>query len=165
LKRKLIGLIACGCIIAGTVYAASGSAKDEKFPKKMDNAISKYLVQKFRNSNDSSEKGFEVHHVYGTETKDNFTTAYIKSEYGEFQKSNDDMLSGHVVPAVIKMKQTGSTYEVIDYEEAKDGEMYVDSIKAMFPKQYAKQILKNNSNSFDLNAQLMKKVHEWNNSN
>jgi hypothetical protein len=165
LKRLLNGVLAIGCIIAGTVYAASGSSKGEKYTKKIDNVISSYLVQKFHNSNDSSEKGFEVHHVYGTETKDDVTTAYILSEYGEFQKSSYDMLSGQVVPAVIKMKQTGSSYEVIDYKEAKDGEMYVDSIKEMFPEQYAEQILKEKSNSFDLNAQLMKEVHEWNRSN
>ena len=164
MKRLLIGVLTTGSIIAGIVYAASGSSKGEKYPKKMDKAISNYIVKKFHNSNDSSEKGFEVHHVYGTETKDKVTTAYILSEYGEFQKSNDNELSGQVVPAVIKMKHTGSSYEVIEYEEAKDGSMYADSINEMFPKQYAKQILKKNSNSFDLNTQLMKKVHEWNHS-
>ena len=171
MKRILIGVLATGCIIAGTFYAASGSSEGEKYPKKIDNVISSYLVQKFHNSNDfyhsndTNEKGFEVHHVYGAETKNDVITAYILSEYGEFQKSNNNELSGQVVPAVIKMKQAGSSYEIIDYEEAKDGAMYVDSIKEMFPKQYAEQILKKNSNSFDLNAQLMKKVQEWNRSN
>ena len=52
------------------------------------------------------------------------------------ETSGSDHVSGHSLPAVIKLKKENDRYVVIDYTEPKDGSSYGLSLKKMFPEKY-----------------------------
>ncbi|WP_088068071.1 hypothetical protein [Gottfriedia luciferensis] len=165
MKKFLIGTLISILFIICVGCAINTMKINSKYDKNMDKVITRYLIDRFYDPNDpnygDSTKAFEVHHVFGTETKKNVTTFYINSAFGVFRQSIDAILSGYVVPAVIKIKKTNSSYEVIDYEEPRDGKLYVETVKKMFPKKYVNRVLSNGTRE-ELNKKLLKQVHEWN---
>lgn len=160
MKKYYITTVVLGLLISLTGCNSIGSKKNPTYAKEMDKVISEYIIDR-NNRSDETSKAFEVHHVYGTKTTNHITTFYILSNFGVFRKGTDTMLSGYIVPAVVTIKKTDDTFKVSDYKEAKDGSMYVDSIKEMYPKKYENQVL-NNVGKQELDKELMKQVHKFN---
>ena len=84
----------------------------------------------------------QAHHTYGTEQKDGKTIVYTVTRQAEFGFINGYFtdVSGSMAPTVI----TFGSYMGGDsaVATAKDGALYASSIREMFPKEYADEILK-----------------------
>ncbi|CAN7528199.1 hypothetical protein [Rossellomorea sp. LjRoot5] len=135
---------------------------DKQITQQIDDAISHYIVQKYATSYYGTEKQFEVHKVYGTSEKDGLLSVYMWSYYGGFNQANGlESQSGHSLPAVIRLKQDGDIYSVIDYTEPQDGSMYQSSLEKMFPAKYVKSAQRDSGNIGDLEKEMNKKVKAW----
>ena len=135
---------------------------DKQVTQSIDDAISDYIVKKSSEGYAGTEKQFEVHKVYGTSEKDGVLSVYMWSYYGGFnQTTGTEAQSGHSLPAVIRLKQDGDTYSVIDYTEPQDGSMYQSSLEKMFPAKYVKSSQKDSGNIGGLEKEMNKKVKAW----
>jgi hypothetical protein len=125
-------------------------------------AISDYIVQHSAKAYAGTEKQFEVHKVYGTSEKDGVLSVYMWSYYAGFNgATGSEAQSGHSLPAVIRLKQDGDTYSVIDYTEPQDGSMYQSSLEKMFPAKYVKSAQRDSGNIGGLQKEMDKKVKAW----
>ncbi len=128
----------------------------------MDDTISNYIIDHYKNVYPKSDKQIEVHLVYGTEEKNGMTKVFIRSFYQGFNIATGAQgLSGHSLPALITMKKDGNEYKVVEYKEAKDGSDYASSIKRMFPKRFAEMALSNSGNLDEVEHEMNEKVEEW----
>ncbi|UXH46345.1 hypothetical protein N5C46_09995 [Rossellomorea vietnamensis] len=135
---------------------------DKQITPQIDDAISHYIVKKYATSYYGTEKQFEVHKVYGTSEKDGILSVYMWSYYGGFNQANGlEAQSGHSLPALIRLKQEGDAYSVIDYTEPQDGSMYQSSLEKMFPAKYVKSARRDNGNIGGLEKKMDKKVKAW----
>ncbi len=135
---------------------------NKQITQQIDDVISHYIIQKYATSYSGTEKQFEVHNVYGTSEKDGVLSVYMWSYYGGFnQATGTEAQSGHSLPAVIRLKQDGDTYSVIDYTEPQDGSMYQSSLEKMFPAKYVKSAQKDSGNIGGLQKEMDNKVKAW----
>lgn len=81
----------------------------------------------------------EGHYIMDTEEEDDRVKSYVLTMYGMygFEDGNFVKVSGSgVIPAVITHTKTpDGGYELLDYQIAMDGGMYLGSVKELFPKQ------------------------------
>lgn len=111
---------------------------------KLDKAISKAILSDKNNDTWLGEFLTEEHFIFGTEEEDDTATVYLMEEITSFGFLNGFFtdVGGHIVPAVFKFKRVGTDYELLSRDYAEDGSLYTDSIKKLFPKRYAKKVLK-----------------------
>ena len=84
------------------------------------------------------------------------------SYYGGFNKYiGIENQVGHSLPAVINLSKEGKEYSVIEYFEPQDGNLYLSSLKKMFPEKYLKLIQQDSGNIEELQNEMDEKVKEW----
>jgi hypothetical protein len=128
----------------------------------MNNVISNYIIEKYKTEDVPTAKQFEVHKIYGTETKDNIITVYLYSMYTEILNLKDlEIQPSHAYPVLIRLKKSNSSYAVTDYEKPESGYYYPSSIEKMFPRKYAKQALKNTGQTYDLTKRMNEEIEGW----
>ena len=115
-----------------------------------DKLLSQIILDRHKGGYLGGECQAEGHIILGTE-QDNSdkTIIYALVMYGEyaFQDGNFVKVSGSgIIPTKITLLNTGS---YIDYEQAKDGSMYAQSIKEMFPKNLQKRALSPHKSDHD----------------
>jgi len=145
------------------VMVACSSTQEVQVTKEMNEVITSYIKDHYKNIYYEDNEQFEAHKVYGAEGKGGFISVYIYSVYTEFTKNDPIERAGHSLPALIRLEKDGDTYKVIQYKEPEDGSLYVSSIKKMFPKKYVNQALNDSGNVPELHKQIDEQVQKWKN--
>ncbi|MFB7140795.1 hypothetical protein ACFCYN_14170 [Gottfriedia sp. NPDC056225] len=165
MKKQVVSLLLSCLVVVSTAGCSQTSATNgpKGVTKKMDAFISNYVVDKYKgNLNNPSDKGFEVHKIYGSKNKNDTTTVYLQYFYEGFSYSTKaELETGSVVPASITLKEKGDSYKVVRYEEPGDGDMLYDDLKRIFPSKYVKQISHDQSIAAGLQDEMDKKVKQW----
>ncbi len=141
-----------------------GSSKGESIQvtNEMNTVISDFILDYNKDKYYETEKQFESHKIYGAKEVNGVVEVYIYSLYLGFNRSTRDReQSGGSFPVLIKMKNENGSYSVIDYKEPENGDMYVDSIKEMFPKKYAYKAIQDTGSIGKLDKEIKKKVAVW----
>ncbi|PFH81123.1 hypothetical protein COI44_23430 [Bacillus sp. AFS088145] len=165
MKKEVVSLM-LGCLVVVSAAGCSQtSAADgpKGVSKEMDAFITNYVVAQYKGQlNNPTDKGFEVHKIYGSKKKDDTTTVYLQYFYEGFSYSTKTELeTASVVPASITLKEKGNSYEVVDYKEPGDGDMFGDDLKKLFPSKYVKETIHDQSNAAGLQDEMDKKVKNW----
>ncbi|MFS0673683.1 hypothetical protein [Ornithinibacillus sp. 179-J 7C1 HS] len=135
---------------------------DKHITAEIDEAISDYIIEKYSSSYPDTDKQFEVHRVYGTSESEGVLSVYMWSYYSGFNKSTGlESQAGHSLPAVIRLRNEGENYSVIEYLEPQDGSYYLSSLEEMFPKKYVRLAKKDSGNIEDLQKEMDLKVKQW----
>ena len=130
--------------------------------EEMNEVISNYIVEKYKDIAAPTDQQFEVHKVYGTNEENDVTHLYIWSYYAGFNiATGKEEQSGHSLPALIDLKTTESGYEVVNYTEPEDGSEWTASLEKMFPKKYVKKAHQDAVNIDSLEKEMDKKVAAW----
>lgn len=112
-------------------------SKYRKISSSLDEAISNAVKDSIYEDYYLGELDTEAHVILGKKEIENKLDVYTIVNYGSFQFENDvfTLVSGvWGLPMVLTFeKDENNNYYFIDYKEAMDGGMYVDSIKEMFP--------------------------------
>lgn len=112
-------------------------SKYRKISSSLDEAISNAVKDSIYEDYYLGELDTEAHVILGKKEIENKLDVYTIVNYGSFQFENDvfTLVSGAWgLPMVLTFeKDENNNYYFIDYKEAMDGGMYVDSIKEMFP--------------------------------
>ena len=112
-------------------------SKYRKISSDLDEAISNAVKDSIYEDYYLGELDTEAHVILGKKEIGNKLDVYTIVNYGSFQFENDvfTLVSGAWgLPMVLTFeKDENNNYYFIDYKEAVDGGMYVDSIKEMFP--------------------------------
>ena len=112
-------------------------SKYRKISSSLDEAISNAVKDSIYEDYYLGELDTEAHVILGKKEIENKLDVYTIVNYGSFQFENDvfTLVSGAWgLPMVLTFeKDENNNYYFIDYKEAVDGGMYVDSIKEMFP--------------------------------
>ncbi len=98
-----------------------------------DKLLSGIILDRHKGGYIEGECQAEGHIILDAEQNEDKTILYALVMYGEygFEDGNFVKVSGSgIIPTKITLLNTGS---YIDYEQAKDGSMYTESIKEMFP--------------------------------
>ncbi|KZE68927.1 hypothetical protein AWM68_01265 [Fictibacillus phosphorivorans] len=128
----------------------------------MHEMISTYIIQSYEDVYPKTDKQFEVHKVYGTKKIGDITTVYLYSLYSGFNKeTKTEGQSGHLVPAVIKLKNEDGKYVVSSYKEPSDGDDFKNTLYKIFPRKYAAQALEDTGNLAVLHEELERKAEAW----
>ncbi|NIK26903.1 hypothetical protein [Paenibacillus lupini] len=143
------------------LQSCSSSAENLELDQSVNEAISNYIVDQYKDVYSNSDKAFEVHKVYGSTETGNEITVYIYSLYGGFNKNSRNSVNGHSLPAVVKLKEVKGVYTITSYKEPKDGDEFNESTKLMFPKKYHTQIWDDVKNAANLQDDLQEKANQW----
>lgn len=115
----------------------------------LDPALEKALTNEilFSHQPAGSELGectAESHFVFGKKETNDTVTVYLLEEYARFGFQNGFFtdVGGGRTPAVYSFRKTDDGYTLLSKDYAKDGSYYVPSIKELFPRRWAKQILR-----------------------
>lgn len=112
-------------------------SKYRKISSSLDEAILNAVKDSIYEDYYLGELDTEAHVILGKKEIENKLDVYTIVNYGSFQFENDvfTLVSGAWgLPMVLTFeKDENNNYYFIDYKEAMDGGMYVDSIKEMFP--------------------------------
>ncbi|MCR4616268.1 MAG: helix-turn-helix transcriptional regulator [Clostridiales bacterium] len=122
----------------------TGEVVARSLDEKLDKAVSKAIFASNPFGTFMGECAAESHFVFGTEEKNETVTVYIIEEYRQFGFINGFFtdVSGGNTPAVLKFNKTDDDYTLISRETAQDGDRYTSSIKKLFPRRYAKKIIR-----------------------
>ncbi|MFF2879193.1 hypothetical protein ACFVR2_23160 [Gottfriedia sp. NPDC057991] len=165
MKKQVVSLM-LGCLVVVSAAGCSQtSAADgpKGVTKEMDAFISNYVVDKYKGQlQNPTDKGFEVHKIYGSKKENDATTVYLEYLYEGYSYSTKaELETGSRIPATITLKEKGDSYEVVDYKEPRDGSFYGEDLKKMFPSKYVKQESKDEGNAQKLEDKIQKKVKRW----
>lgn len=128
----------------------------------MHEIISSYIIQSYEGVYPKTEKQFEVHKVYGAKKVGDVTTIYLYSLYSGFNKrTKTEGQSGHLVPAVIRLKDENGKYVVSSYKEPSDGDDFKNTLYKIFPRKFAAQALDDTGNLAGLHEELERKAEAW----
>lgn len=143
------------------ITGCSDQGKPVKVTKPMDQVISDYILAHNKTLFEKTEQQFEAHKLYGARKKDSgIIDVYLYYLYEGFNRdTKTESLSGGSVPVRLKLKKVEGGYKAVGYKEAEDGSKYTDSIKEMFPKEYADQVLNVNNRQAAAQA-LQKKINK-----
>lgn len=118
--------------------------------KDIEQAVSKAIKSQGKNYL-KGEVTTEGHNILEVEEKDNVVKAYVISSFGYFSFENGiftEISGSGAIPTVMTFsKNTNGEYSLIEYKEPKDGELYNDSIKEMFPEKLWENVKSNESYS------------------
>ena len=131
-------------------------------PEQVNEVISDYIVEQYKDMFTPTDQQFEVHKVYGTSEENDVTHLYIWSYYAGFNiATGKEEQSGHSLPALIDLKETDSGYEVVNYTEPEDGSEWTASLEKIFPRRYVKKAHQDAGNVDALEKEMDKKVAAW----
>jgi beta-lactamase regulating signal transducer with metallopeptidase domain len=106
-------------------------------PSKLERELPNLIKAQHRPLRDDDYFQFATCSVLGTRTNGNITHVYAVVYYTEYLLDDDAKLvkaqNGSHMPTVISVTQNDGEYSVLDYRVPKDGALYRDSIKDMFP--------------------------------
>ncbi len=106
-------------------------------PNKLDRELPNLIKAQHRPLRDDDYFQFATCSVLGTRTDGNITHVYAVVYYTEYLLDANAKLvktqNGSHMPTVISVSQSDGEYSVLDYRTPKDGALYRDSIKDMFP--------------------------------
>lgn len=111
-------------------------AKFRKGSKNLDEAISNTIKDLTSSSFYDGELVTEAHKVIGQETQKDKLKVYLISNRSSFGFENESftIVSGEAnIPRYIEFLVEDGYYYMIDYKEVKDGSLFDDSIKSIFP--------------------------------
>ena len=150
------------CVIS-IIFILSGCASHENInvTNEMNNVITQHIKDHYKNVYGETDKQFEAHKVYGAEERNGMINVYIYSLYKEFNQGGTVEQSGHSLPALIRLKKEDEKYIVKKYKEPEDGERFLGSLKAMFPRRYVDLALQDTGNLPELHVQIDEEVQQW----
>lgn len=110
----------------------------------LDKAVSEVIFSNNASRYKPGECEVESHFVFGTKENGETVTVYLLESYAEFGFYNGFFIqiSGGTVPAVFTFRKSSDGYELIDSKYAQDGGLYISSIKEMFPRKIAAEVIK-----------------------
>ncbi|WP_066502368.1 hypothetical protein [Abyssisolibacter fermentans] len=111
----------------------------------MEDAFLKYIREEMFPPEEYSKiyKMYEAHKVFEVRKRLNRYYVYMYYAYEIYYSQYHSRSSGSN-PVVVKMKKNyNETYSVIKFKKPMDGEAYGDSLKSLFPKYIAEDILAN----------------------
>lgn len=96
-------------------------------------------------------KNFSPYIVLGRNIDGSIIDYYIWLQQRQFEFQNGVVVDGMggSIPAVMKIKKTNDSYEVLSYSEAGDGSLWAPSIQKMYPPEIAKKIMNEYSRKID----------------
>ncbi|SFG98374.1 hypothetical protein [Sporolactobacillus nakayamae] len=164
MKTSTKGLLSF-LIISLFIAGCTDQGKPVKVTKTMNQVISNYLLAHNKGLIEQTEQQYEAHKLYGARKKDTgFTEVYLYYLYEGFNREKKTEVDGGSLPVRVKLKKVGGSYKVVGYKEAEDGSKFTDSIKEMFPKEYADQVLNINNRQAVakvLQKKINKQVVKW----
>ncbi|HWL26016.1 MAG TPA: hypothetical protein VNR38_20070 [Ureibacillus sp.] len=149
--------------INGSIVQEQLNDGETQLTEEMHQRISDYIVWRYQQSEaQQTDVQFEVHKVYGTLQEGDATTVYMWSYYNSFNlASRNEEVTGASLPVTVVLQNVAGEYKVIQYEEAQDGSLYVESIKKMFPEKYVEEALEQPGNIGELQEEMQQKVTSW----
>ncbi|MBT2644349.1 hypothetical protein J7I80_19065 [Bacillus sp. ISL-41] len=151
----LLTSVLWGCEKSEAGYTDRG----DHLPEKLNTAISNFVIDEYADIYDDKDQLFEVHKVYGTHEENGKMTVYLYSYMVGMKKGSEP--SGHIVPAVIKLKKEAEGYTFISYKEPEDGTRYQSSLEKIFPDRYLESVREDTGNLDALMEEMEKKVELW----
>jgi len=146
-KKKRISLIGiCSLIIlGGTLLTSKSNIYDKvEINSKLDNAISNAIKESTIDRYYQGEFNSEAYVALGKNEKNNTIDIYALVNYGSFMFEDDifTLVSGSCgVPTKITFEiDKNNNYNLLDYKEAKDGGLYEESIKEIFPRKLINKV-------------------------
>ncbi len=144
------------------LFPEQGEGKEVILPDGIDRGnieevVTNYLLARKRRSYYQGEKAIEAHKIHRIEEKEDYITLYMEVSFAwyGFENGYFTPVSGSgAIPTVMVLKESGDGYQVIDYQEAMDGGMWLESIKQMFPSDIAEMILGDDANTAEELRQL-----------
>ncbi len=155
IKWLMILVLLTGC-------TAMNHSSDVEVTSEMNEAISDYIIHSYESVYPKTDKQFEVHKIYGAKKTGDVTTVYLYSLYSGYNKeTKTEGQSGHILPAVIKLRNNNGKYVVSYYREPSDGDAFKKTLYKMFPRQYAAEALNDTGNLPSLHKELKEKAEAW----
>ncbi|MGN1097288.1 MAG: hypothetical protein ACI4SS_00135 [Clostridia bacterium] len=172
----LAGAVCVGALVAcdeernAVPETGGGQGGENPVSLTMDEAVSSAILADSTHYADA-EFYAEGHIILGRDGKVNADSGeteevkvYAVTSIGGYTFMNGmfikDSGSG-AIPAVIILKPYGGGYEVLDIQYPKDGSMYADSIREMFPEAYHSQLLGGNDYYDELKKQEQAQAKEY----
>ena len=110
---------------------------DPLTPARLDEYISQVIIEQNSEHIQPGYTAFEAHTVFGTRRRGNEIKAYTMVYYTEYTLDGagelDDKVNGSHIPTVITVKYVNGEYELIGYDQPRDGTYYSKDIKKLFP--------------------------------
>ncbi len=129
----------------------------------MNEVISNYISDHYSSILTNAAKVFEAHKVYAIEENDGLLNVYIYTLFEGYSFANGKFGSpcGGSNPALIVLRRDKDKFNVVKFEQPKDGSECGPSIKKMFPRKYAKESMSDSSHDLGLDEQVKLKAKEW----
>ncbi|MCO7126847.1 hypothetical protein NIE88_13830 [Sporolactobacillus shoreicorticis] len=160
-KKWLLSFLIISLFVAG----CTDQGEPVKVTKSMNRVVSDYILTYNKDLSEQVDQQFEAHKIYGARKKDNgIIEVYLYYLYEEFKRDKETEVDGGSVLACVKLKKVDDNYKVVGFKEAEDGSKSTDSIKEMFPKEYAEQATDiNNQQAITkvLQKRIDKQVAKW----
>ena len=111
----------------------------------------------------NTDKQFEAHKTYGIKEENGVINVYIYSlfEGYSFVGGKFKAQSGGSYPVYMVLKRDKDKYTVVQYNEPQDGTGYANSIRSMFPSEYAEKAIKDTGFTPELQEQIKVKAKRW----
>ena len=161
-RNRRIALIVLGVLLVGLMILTAIAFRSDERPvydtdgqtglpvargldASLDAAVSAAILAENPVSPVSTgEFAAESHYVLGTDEKDGAVVVYLIERYTHFGFHNGFFtdLGGGSTPAVLTFQKTADGYSLVSCETARDGSEYVESIRSLFPREYANKVIR-----------------------
>ncbi|MFL0195173.1 hypothetical protein ACJDU8_06280 [Clostridium sp. WILCCON 0269] len=157
---SLILTISVGC---SNSKVTNNKDMDVASKKVINEVISNYISNYYSHILTNAAKVFEAHKVYAIEQKDGLANVYIYTLFEGYIFSNGKFSSSSsgTNPAFIVLKKDKGKFNVVKFQQPKDGTECEASIKKMFPRKYAKEAMSDAGRDLELEKQIKLKAKEW----
>jgi len=107
------------------------------FNTDLDDYISSVILEQNAHDMQDGYSSFEAHTVFGTRRRGNeiklYTMVYQTDYMLDGQGELAEKINGSHIPTVITVRKTGGKYELVGYDQPRDGAYYPKDIKKLFP--------------------------------
>ncbi len=137
-KRSALAVVLAAVLTLGlAACAVTGPAAAKKLPDGVGRAVYDAVMEHNEGAYLRGEFACADVRILGFKTEDGRTTAYAMALYEEFKREDGEIkvVSGSHVPCAVTVEQgADGTCRAVEYREPRDGSLYADDIKAMFPR-------------------------------
>ena len=107
------------------------------FNTDLDDYISSVILEQNAHDKQDGYASFEAHTIFGTRRRGNeiklYTMVYQTDYMLDGQGELAEKINGSHIPTVITVRKTGGKYELVGYDQPRDGTYYPKDIKKLFP--------------------------------
>jgi len=147
LTALILSIVLCVCFMTDPSQIELSEANPQ-----LDKAISQAIFDENSYYKDYDECVGEGHYIYTIEKQGNKVKVYLHELFYTFGFEDGYFMaqSGHSCPGVYTFNKKGDSYTFIKAQFPEDGEGYGDSIRKLFPKNYAQEALRSSEKKSDI---------------